>query len=519
MRTVKRQTEIINAAKKKSLEALAKAYAQEKLYWLNVLESKRFQSKLDTPRKIRDEAVQRKYRSQYGLQARHWKLALQDSIETWDKYWQALLVDVRKRIPVHFKTEIERHYAFWILKGYKQFTACMAGETSYPFFPINPNVAKKVSGYIQRRVRSLKGKSPTVKKSGLIKFDGDCYEIFEEGKRQYIKLMSLERGKRIILPLLGNARIQGSISLILKKDFAEVLISQEIQITPLNKEDATLVAVDFGYTEVMTDSANNRYGKDLGRILTQATEDLNTKMKRRNKLYALEKKIYASDSKTAEHIRKYNLGKIKQKNKQRKVEASISREINTAINDLARAKKPLLLITEDLSNSFTFRKSKKMNRRLSRWVRGEIQDRVIFKALAEGFCHEQVNPAYGSQTCPPCGFVDSKNRKGDLFKCCHCQHEDVADRVAAENYKKRYGDREICRSTPPRQVKTILLNRFNRRLEEGQPSTVPGMTSDPAEEARPPLLSKHRYSRKRSISKTGRSSRRAKQNENAFKHI
>jgi transposase len=78
-----------------------------------------------------------------------------------------------------------------------------------------------------------------------------------------------------------------------------------------------------------------------------------------------------------------------------------------------------------------------MNRRLSGWVRGEIQERVYFKAVVKGFHHEQVNPAYGSQTCPLCGFVDSRNRKGDMFKCLHCEHEDVADRVAAMNYAKR----------------------------------------------------------------------------------
>jgi transposase len=123
----------------------------------------------------------------------------------------------------------------------------------------------------------------------------------------------------------------------------------------------------------------------------------------------------------------------KQKNNQRKIEASIGKEINTAINQLVWYKSPLLLVTEDLSSSFTFNTSKQCDRKLSLWIRGEIQERVAFKALAEGFRHEQVNPAYGSQTCPLCGFVDSKNRRGDVFKCLYCRHEDVADRVAAEN--------------------------------------------------------------------------------------
>ncbi len=63
----------------------------------------------------------------------------------------------------------------------------MAGEVPLPFFPIDRDAVKKISAYVQRRASRLKGKTTTVKKSGLIKFEANCYEVFEEGKRQYIK--------------------------------------------------------------------------------------------------------------------------------------------------------------------------------------------------------------------------------------------------------------------------------------------------------------------------------------------
>ncbi len=148
-----------------------------------------------------------------------------------------------------------------------------------------------------------------------------------------------------------------------------------------------------------------------------------------------------------------------------------------------------------------------MNRRLSSWLRGKLQDRIAFKALAEGFRHEQVNPAYGSQSCPFCEFVDHRNRKNDRFQCLHCGHEDISDRIAALNYARRFGDPEIGRYTPYRQVKTILLDRFHRRLETGQPVTVPGRTLETVMEMRPPSPSRPRHSRKREISRTGRSIR------------
>jgi hypothetical protein len=106
--------------------------------------------------------------------------------------------------------------------------------------------------------------------------------------------------------------------------------------------------------------------------------------------------------------------------------------------------------------------------------------------LAEGFRHEQVNPAYGSQTCSKCDFVDRKNRTADKFRCLHCRHEDIADRIAAENYARRYGDQQISLYTPYREVKTILLDRFHRRLEAEQSVTVPGRTLETVPGMNPP---------------------------------
>ncbi len=166
-----------------------------------------------------------------------------------------------------------------------------------------------------------------------------------------------------------------------------------------------------------------------------------------------------------------------------------------------------MLVTEDLRHLFTYTQAKSVNRKLSSWLKGTLQDRVEFKALAKGFRHEQVNPAYGSQTCPYCDFVDSKNRKKDRFKCLHCGHEDMADRIAAQNYAKRVGDEEIGQYVPYSQVKTILLRRFHRRLETEKSVTVPGWTLDTAESVYPHHFSKpqHRLQPGEATRQTGRS--------------
>jgi len=49
-----------------------------------------------------------------------------------------------------------------------------------------------------------------------------------------------------------------------------------------------------------------------------------------------------------------------------------------------------------------------------------------------------VSPYYTSQTCPCCGYVDRKNRLGELFQCQNCNHTDNADINAARNILERF---------------------------------------------------------------------------------
>ena len=45
----------------------------------------------------------------------------------------------------------------------------------------------------------------------------------------------------------------------------------------------------------------------------------------------------------------------------------------------------------------------------------------------------EVNPAYTSQSCNACGFVDPENRNDRKFECVACGHADHADLNAARN--------------------------------------------------------------------------------------
>ena len=500
MRTVKRKALSLNVKKQQALADLCRAYTREKQHWLQYFQCWKCQSHLGRPRMLRDEKIKQGYRSSHGLQARHWKLALEDAAETWDKYWQATFVKIRSKIS-HRKdiTETERHYAYWLLKGYPQFTFMMQGKSAEPPFSIEPVSRKYIAGYVRRLTKQYKGKPPTVKKARSVRFDANCYDLFEHEGRQYIKLMSLIPGQRIPVPLSGNTIIAGTVTLVISEGSVHLHVPQALKKKKTPR--TSLEAVDFGYTEVMTDTQGIRYGTQFGAALTKSSEYRHQKMQKRHKLHAIEKKKKTFNPTHAKRLRKYNLGKKKQYSVIKHFQATLEKEINTAINQLIQTKNPSILITEDLRHTFSYDKSKQMNRKLSSWLRGKIQDRIAFKALAEGFRHEQVNPAYGSQSCPYCEFVDHRNRIKDHFQCLHCGHEDLSDRIAALNYARRYGDREIGQYTPYRQVKTILLDRFHRRLETGQPVTVPGRTLETVVGMCPPSLSRSKITARREQSR------------------
>ena len=481
MRAIKRKAMELNTAKLASIKSLCQAYAKEKNHWLDVLKDWKYQALLGMPRKIRDEFIHKKYQSKSGLQARHWKLALTDAAETWDKNWKAWFVLIRSKIASHFKQEKELHYAYWLIRGYSQFADMRQGKVLRPNFNIDITSCKKVAGFIQRQVKKLQGSQAVVKKARSVKFDSGCYSVFEHNGTQYIKIMSLEKGKRITIPLTGKGPIEGNITLVL--DGQDLFIHVSKEIPPKKQKVGQIEAVDFGYSEVMTDTEGKRYGLKFGKILTKISDDRHKKMQKRHKLHAIHKKQVVT--KKCSNIQKFNLGSKKLNKTTKKAKSSLEREINTGINDLLKNKNPSILITEDLSHCFSYKKPKSVNRRLSSWLRGKLQERIAFKALAEGFRHEQVNPSFGSQICPSCDFVDKRNRNQDRFKCLFCGHEDEADRVAALNYERRFGDQQIGLYMPCNQVKTILLNRFHRRLEAGQPVTVPGRTLDTVSDVYP----------------------------------
>ena len=284
---------------------------------------------------------------------------------------------------------------------------------------------------------------------------------------QYIEIMTLAKGKRVTVPLVGKGKISGNLRIVLNREKQAIEAHATAEVCQRwTAKPGTTEALDFGYTEVFTDTEGRQYGEGLGKIISDFSDKLNHTGKARNRLHALEKR-YREEGKVykANNIRECDLGYQKKDKVRHKAQAALASKVNNGFNALYAEKAPAILITENLLHVFTFDRPKGVNRKLSSWIKGTIQDRAEFKALEGRSLHKQVNPAYGSQTCNCCGFVWNQNRKGDAFKCLFCGHEAASDQVAAMNYLTRSMDMDIGLYVQYADVRQILVSRFRRRLE------------------------------------------------------
>ena len=494
MRTIKRISYPLNQNKYAAIREIASAYAREKQEHLPDYQDDALFGRHRNERTLRDQLVRAGYRSPHGVSARMWKLAQKDAYETVKKQWAALAERIRPLVAAHRPgsglgdvnwTDNQMRYAYWLLSDPRRLAQLVGGEAVIPkHFKIEAGQRKVVGNYLRRVVRRQRGEQPCVKLERAFTLDANMYDIkVSAAGTQILAITSLIPRQRLRIPLAGQTVIRGNIQIVLDEAKQRVEVHYAAAIKPTKRQvsvavaavvdaahspkqgdsqetDEVIVAVDAGLSEVFTDEAGNRYGTGLGRLIYEESDRILTKNRRRNKLYQLaEKHSRAGRLQKAGNIRRFNLGQKKQKAQRRRNQIELERQINTALNQLFRQRQPTILVTEKLDLRGKA-KSKKLSRQVSLWPRGILQERTDFKALATGCCRKQVNPAYTSQMCPHCGFVNGKNRNGDRFKCLNCGHEQDADRVAAMNLKARRTDPDITLWTPKERVKIILLDRF-----------------------------------------------------------
>jgi len=484
MRTVRRESLKLNRSKFNALERIARAFAHDKQAHLDFYQHDLNFSEAQSYRLRRNELKGADHHASTPLSVHASDLAVKEAFETEVKYWAAVAAEIHPRIASRQWTGEQKHYAYWLLGNEHSFSLLILDRG-----PINEKISlavrerKQVQNYLRRRARRAMKARPRVKIARSFALDSTLYAVCRTLSVQGVVISSLEKRKRIFIPLQGEGAISGNIRIVLDPEArkVEAHVSSEIKV-PVNASEK-VIAADAGLTEAFVDDEGNHYGKELGDTLKKASRRLNEKGKKRNKLQALAKKYdRQGKQEKARNIRRRNLGHKKSRELKRRTKITITNQINRAINEMIKRREPKVIVTEKLD----FRgkaPSKEISRRVSYWQRSTLKDRFEFKASAAGCRREQVNPAYTSQTCPDCGYLEKANRKGDEFQCQKCGHRGDADQIAAQNQKSRYDDRRITLYTPKETVREILLKDYQSRLEHRNASkekirkmTVPGQT-------------------------------------------
>ena len=421
------------------------------------------------------------------LQARHWKLALEETSKMAMTHWKSVIAEAKKELADTLKRfhDQDRHYAYWLLCGInRQFFELLDGKVPLPNpdesfdrnyclsydRPLSSKTLRSIAGIVRRTVNRIRRESVCYPRTktfhNRIDFDSSCYTVRSTEEAQFLELMSLEPGKRICLRLKGKSKIRGTLQLI--RDTAgtyslRVYVPQQCEE---KRKTGTVIGIDLGYTEMMATSEQELLGTDLGKYFSAIADKRGKNSEGRNRMHSLFRHLLKKSGKDnlakAERIRKHNLGRKKQRARYIQDIGIIKTLVNRELNLLFTRKiNPIrAIVVEDLSARMKAHFGKKWNRRLSGWMRGYLQERIRYKAKKHGIEVSEVNPAYSSRECPRCHCTDKKNRYGNSFKCSLCGYHGHADLVGSLNILGRLGDKEIRIGMSPSRVKAVLDGRY-----------------------------------------------------------
>ena len=464
-RTVKRYSVRINCGKWQQLCRIARLYRDEKNWHLARYNQDAVYASQEDSTDLRDQLIKEKYQPKTGLQARQWKIANKNAYETVQKNWAALATRLKPLIHKHKGkwSDATRHYAFWLLYSEQRLAETISGAAPLPDFAVWYEDRKRVMNYLRRVVRRNRAVRSVAKSARAFELDANMYDVQERDGKQYLAIMTLVPRKRLVIPLTGRTHLRGNLKIVLdfEQQRVEVHVSYRIKVKEVDGAEP-VVGLDAGVSEVYTDDLGTHYEPGFGATLSRLSKQTKKTGDGRNRQYRVREK---SSRKKAARLQKFNLGKQKLAKRRKKGKVRVRQHISQAIHTMVAERHPAVVVTENLDIRGKAR-SKEMSRLVSYWMRGALKERMGFLALVEGFHHKQANPAYTSQTCPTCLFVDPGNRSGDVFQCLYCGHRDDVDRVAANNLKTRLNDHEITLYTPKAVVKAILLKRFNDSLEK-----------------------------------------------------
>ena len=330
---------------------------------------------------------------------------------------------------------------------------------------------------LRRIFKQVRGRYPHMNHPSML-LDRKVAQVEKSESREFdfwIKLSTLAFRQQIYLPMKTYEYFtskegidKNAVQIIVKPDGIDYGLIKDKAPEPLEKKG--VLGIDIGFVEILNTSSGNKYGLTLHSLLKKYDGLIQKQVKGR----------YRAEL-------KHNSTKLE--SLYSKVRELIKNEVGRALNKLILTDRPEILVMEKLDNLV---KNTRKDRRLSKSMRrllinsgiSQIKHRIRQKCEEYGIVLVEVNPAYTSQTCSSCGYVNSKNRRGKIFNCGYCSYTTDADYNGSVDIRQRRSLKEVDVFTPHRIVKEILETMFSRhhasdreampgRARVGPPSLAP----------------------------------------------
>ena len=272
----------------------------------------------------------------------------------------------------------------------------------------------------------------------------------------WLKVSTAEKGKPVYVPLMKNSYVETLeeenkcnkkflkfVQIVEREgDILVYLLKELVRRNYIPKTDS--ISIDIGLTPLIA----TEFGDLLGRKFFEKLKEFD------HKIVTLQKRLQDQGKKPT--------GSKRYKKLVARLRAYLKNEIKRCFNKLIKLYRPARIIVEKLDFKSPHL-SKRMNRLVQLFGKGIITEKLDRLKELYNIEIEEVNPAYTSQVCSNCGYVDSKNREDtQTFKCKACGLKINAQVNAARNIRHRSSVPEITIYTSKKVVLKILIERFLR---------------------------------------------------------
>jgi putative transposase len=309
----------------------------------------------------------------------------------------------------------------------------------------------KISMHLDKKVCDIVGKQP------------DKAKLFD----YWLKLSTLERGNPIYIPLNKNTYAE-SLEGKFKNFYQIVEKNEEIvikRVKELSKREyiplTDKISIDIGLNPLFASNKGDLIGRKFIDFLKILDEKITSRMR----------------------ILQKNGIKPKQDNRYVKLinrlRDFLKNEINRLLNNIIKLYRPKQIVIERLD----FR-SPKLSRRLNRLIQnfGKRYIKEKLRRLKGLYNVEiiEINPAYTSQECSSCGYIDKRNRKDiQTFKCKVCGNKINAQVNGAKNILNRSSINELGIHLSKKKVLKMLVERYLEKYKGCKSAALDTIVSNP----------------------------------------